>query len=141
MKTSAFQPQSVPTAAAPRPMAEQWMRQIWEVCQRHQPGYYPRFKAWADEYFYLPHRQETRGVGGLFFDRLTVGRDGLFEEMFAFVQDVGEVYGHTYSARMRPCPTPSASSSSSVCAGAATPSSAWPSTGWLAVPAGGPAAA
>ena len=74
--------------------------QIEEVCQRNDRGYYPRFKAWADDYFYLPHRQETRGIGGIFFDRLTVGRDGSFEELFAFVQDVGEVYGRTYSTIM-----------------------------------------
>ena len=83
------------------PQARWFHEQLWEVCQRHRPDYYPRFKAWADEYFYLPHRQETRGVGGLFFDRLTVGRDGFFEELFAFVQDVGELYGRTYSAIMR----------------------------------------
>ncbi|WP_210517942.1 oxygen-dependent coproporphyrinogen oxidase [Hymenobacter terricola] len=75
--------------------------QIEEVCQRHDASYYPRFKAWADDYFYLPHRQETRGVGGIFFDRLTVGRDGSFEELFAFVQDVGEVYGRAYGTIMR----------------------------------------
>jgi len=75
--------------------------QIEEVCQRYDSSYYARFKAWADEYFYLPHRQETRGVGGIFFDRLTVGKDGSFEELFAFVQDVGEVYGRAYSAIMR----------------------------------------
>ena len=72
--------------------------QIEAVCQRHDTSYYARFKKWADEYFYLPHRRETRGVGGLFFDRLTVGHDGSFEELFAFVQDVGEVYGRTYQA-------------------------------------------
>ena len=75
--------------------------QIEQVCQRHDASYYARFKQWADEYFYLPHRQETRGVGGIFFDRLTVDRDGSFEELFAFVQDVGEVYGRAYGTIMR----------------------------------------
>jgi len=75
--------------------------QIRDVCERHHPDYYARFKTWADEYFYVPHRQETRGVGGLFFDRLTVGQDGSFEELFAFVQDVGEVYGRAYQAIIR----------------------------------------
>ena len=75
--------------------------QIEQVCQRNDASYYARFKQWADEYFYLPHRQETRGVGGIFFDRLTVDRDGSFEELFAFVQDVGEVYGRAYSTIMR----------------------------------------
>ena len=75
--------------------------QIRAVCDRHDASYYPRFKQWADEYFYLPHRHETRGVGGIFFDRLTVGRDGSFDELFAFVQDVGEVYGRAYGTIMR----------------------------------------
>ena len=76
-------------------------QQIKQVCDQHHPAYYARFKEWADEYFYLPHRQETRGVGGIFFDRLTVGLDGTFDELFAFVQAVGEVYGRTYCALMR----------------------------------------
>ncbi|PJJ59744.1 oxygen-dependent coproporphyrinogen oxidase [Hymenobacter chitinivorans] len=76
-------------------------QQIREICDRHHPDYYARFKQWADEYFYLPHRQETRGVGGIFFDRLTVGKDGSFEELFAFIQDVGEVYGRAYGTIMR----------------------------------------
>ena len=76
-------------------------QQIAEACQPHNPTYYPRFKQWADEYFYLPHRQETRGVGGIFFDRLVVGKDGSFNELFAFVRAVGEVYGRTYCELLR----------------------------------------
>ena len=79
-----------------------WFHQeIKAVCDAHNPAYYRRFKQWADEYFFLPHRQETRGVGGIFFDRLTVGADGSFEDLFAFVQAVGEVYGRTYNIIMR----------------------------------------
>ncbi|MBD2721052.1 coproporphyrinogen III oxidase [Hymenobacter armeniacus] len=74
--------------------------QIQAVCNRHDAGYYARFKAEADEHFYLPHRGETRGVGGLHFPQLRVGPDGLFEELLAFVQDVGEVYGRTYCTLM-----------------------------------------
>jgi len=77
--------------------ARHFHRRIYEVCQRHNPNYYPQFKRWADDYFYLPHRQETRGVGGIFFDRLTVGEDGSFEALFAFVQDVGNLFGAVYS--------------------------------------------
>ena len=66
-----------------------------DVCARHDPGYYPRFKAWCDEYFYLPHRGETRGVGGLFFDYLgTKGED--LEAVFAFVRDAGEAFLSAY---------------------------------------------
>lgn len=75
--------------------------QIEAVCRQHDATYYQRFKTWADDYFFLPHRQETRGVGGIFFDRLTVGKDGSREQLFAFVQAVGEVYGRTYAELMR----------------------------------------
>ncbi len=54
-----------------------------QICDRHDPGYYPRFKAWCDDYFYIPHRKEARGVGGIFFDDLA----GDLEEVFAFVSD------------------------------------------------------
>lgn len=46
-------------------------RVLKAACDAHDPGYYPRFKAWCDDYFFLKHRSETRGVGGLFFDYLT----------------------------------------------------------------------
>ncbi|WP_281421354.1 oxygen-dependent coproporphyrinogen oxidase [Hymenobacter profundi] len=75
--------------------------QIQAVCQRHEVASYPRFKQWADDYFFLPHRQETRGVGGIFFDRLTVGKDGSADALFAFVQDVGNLFGPTYTELMR----------------------------------------
>jgi len=53
------------------------------VCDRHDVTYYPRFKKWCDEYFYIPHRGEARGVGGIFFDDLA----GDLEKGFAFVAD------------------------------------------------------
>jgi coproporphyrinogen III oxidase len=70
--------------------------QAWKnVCDRHDPTYYPRFKKWCDEYFYLPHRGEMRGVGGIFFDYL---RGELLEEIFAFVQDAGNTVVPAYQA-------------------------------------------
>ncbi|UOG72774.1 oxygen-dependent coproporphyrinogen oxidase [Hymenobacter tibetensis] len=76
-------------------------QQIAEVCAQHGPTYYARFKQWADDYFYITHRQETRGIGGIFFDRLTVGKDGDREALFAFIRAVGEVFGRTYTELMR----------------------------------------
>jgi len=59
------------------------------ACDAHDPRYYPRFKAWADEYFLIRHRGEPRGVGGIFFDDLASGD---WEADFAFVRDVGEAF-------------------------------------------------
>ena len=61
--------------------ARRFHEQLRAVCDRHHPAYYPKFTRWADDYFYLPHRQETRGVGGIFFDRLTVDKDGSLEQL------------------------------------------------------------
>lgn len=58
-------------------------------CDRHDAEYYPRFKAWADEYFYVPHRHRARGVGGIFYDDLNTGD---WEADFAFTQDVGRAF-------------------------------------------------
>ncbi len=58
-------------------------------CDRHDPAFYPRFKKWADEYFYVPHRSRARGVGGIFFDDHTTGD---WEADFAFTQDVGRAF-------------------------------------------------
>ncbi len=66
------------------------------VCQVHNADYYPRFKTWADEYFYLPHRKETRGIGGIFFDRLQEGPSMNKAQRWAFVQDVGRAFVPLY---------------------------------------------
>ena len=55
------------------------------MCDRHNKNYYPKYKKWCDEYFYLPHRRETRGIGGIFFDY----KKDNFEKDFEFVRDVG----------------------------------------------------
>ncbi|WP_343116591.1 oxygen-dependent coproporphyrinogen oxidase [Ostreiculturibacter nitratireducens] len=59
------------------------------ACDAHAPDYYERFKAWADEYFFVPHRGRARGVGGIFFDDLNTGD---WEADFAFTQDVGRAF-------------------------------------------------
>ncbi len=64
------------------------------ACEGHDAAYYPRFKQWADEYFYLPHRAEPRGIGGLFFDYLNSGD---WTRDFAFTREVGESFLKAYA--------------------------------------------
>ena len=93
-------------------------RTIKEACDKHHPEYYPTFKRWCDEYFYLKHRQEARGIGGIFFDyqdargKLYVGPDPRgtaaiysnqvgpitlnWEDLFAFVQSCGRSFLPAY---------------------------------------------
>jgi len=85
--------------------AAQFHRTLRDRCERHDPSFYGRFKHWCDDYFFLPHRGEPRGVGGIFFDYLGAGaevtagqqpaaspssREDDAEAMFAFVRDVGD---------------------------------------------------
>ncbi len=65
------------------------------VCDKHNPDYYSRFKGWADEYFYVKHRKETRGIGGIFFDRLD-RKQGEKSDLFAYVKEVGESFCPIY---------------------------------------------
>ena len=58
------------------------------MCNRHNKNYYKKYKKWCDEYFYLPHRKETRGIGGIFFDY----KKDNFEKDFKFVRDVGVTF-------------------------------------------------
>ncbi|SHJ59718.1 coproporphyrinogen oxidase [Shimia gijangensis] len=60
-----------------------------EHCDRHDAAHYPRLKAWADEYFYIPHRNRARGVGGIFLDDHNTGD---WEADFDFIQDVGKAF-------------------------------------------------
>ena len=58
------------------------------MCDRHNKNYYKKYKKWCDEYFYLPHRNEARGIGGIFFDY----KKKNFEKDFQFVRDVGVTF-------------------------------------------------
>jgi len=68
------------------------------ACDAHDGTYYPKFKKWCDEYFYLPHRGEARGVGGIFYDNLNTGD---WAADFAFTQDVGRAFAEVYPAIVR----------------------------------------
>jgi coproporphyrinogen III oxidase len=70
-----------------------WHRVARAACEPFGDDVYPRYKEWCDRYFYLKHRQETRGVGGLFFDDLNQGG---FERCFEFLQAVGDSYLEAY---------------------------------------------
>jgi len=67
------------------------------ACDAHDPAYYPRFRDWAETYFYIPHRKVGRGAGGIFFDHL----DGDFDANFAFTRDVGEAFLDAYPRIVR----------------------------------------
>ena len=58
------------------------------ACAAHDPTFYPKFSKWAEDYFWLPHRNVARGVGGIFYDHL----EGHFDEHFAFTREVGEAF-------------------------------------------------
>lgn len=64
-----------------------------QACDDHDPRYYPIFKDWADDYFYIPHRNRPRGVGGIFYDYLDTGD---WAEDFTFTQDVGRAFLDIY---------------------------------------------
>ncbi|MDF2438467.1 MAG: coproporphyrinogen oxidase [Bacteroidota bacterium] len=75
-------------------------RALKQACDNHNPTYYTEFKKWADEYFYIPHRKETRGVGGIFFDKLNSASGKSKEELFGFVKEVGNTFAPVYTSLM-----------------------------------------
>jgi len=81
-----------------------WHQTAKNACEPFGEEIYPKYKKWCDEYFYLPHRDETRGVGGLFFDDLNESSfNGGFEQCFAFMQAVGNAYLPAYLPIVQRC--------------------------------------
>jgi len=84
----------------PLPVAEDtadFHARLQAACDSHDPAHYPRFRQWADDYFYIPHRQVHHGVGGIFYDHL----DSDFAANFAFTQDVGRAFLDVYPKIVR----------------------------------------
>ena len=87
-----------PDSTAAREDAVRFHAAFQAACDAHDPAYYAEFKAWCDRYFYLPHRDEPRGLGGIFYDHLE--RQGA-EADFAFTRDVGLAFLDAYPAIVR----------------------------------------
>ncbi len=65
-------------------------KELKKVCNAHSKKYYPKYKKWCDEYFYLPHRKETRGIGGIFFDY----KMDNWKKDFLFIKDIGNTFSY-----------------------------------------------
>jgi coproporphyrinogen III oxidase len=79
-----------------------WFHQtLKDICDKYNPSWYPVWKTWADDYFYLTHRQETRGVGGIFFDRIQVSGEKELEKMLNLTSDLANAYPVIYSRLMK----------------------------------------
>lgn len=77
--------------------ARHFHRTLKAACDKHHPAFHAEFKAWCDRYFFLPHRNEPRGLGGLFFDHLTPEKSGLSaEQLLAFVTEAGDAFLPAY---------------------------------------------
>ncbi len=70
--------------------------ELKKVCDKHHQQYYSKFKKWADDYFFISHRKETRGIGGIFFDKLNEDGEISFEKNLNFWKDVGSAFATVY---------------------------------------------
>jgi coproporphyrinogen III oxidase len=76
--------------------ARYFHQQLKSACNKFDASYYPEFKKWADNYFFIKHRNETRGVGGIFFDNLKADESNSKKDRFEFVKAVGQTFAPTY---------------------------------------------
>lgn len=76
--------------------ARYFHKQLKAHCDAYEASYYDKFKQWADDYFYIPHRKETRGIGGIFFDRLSANEKMPFSKLLSFVEGLGYLFPKIY---------------------------------------------
>lgn len=74
---------------------------IKDICDRYDTTFYPEWKTWADDYFYLPHRHETRGIGGIFFDRIKPASENDFEKMLNLTSELALMFPAIYCRLMK----------------------------------------
>ncbi len=75
-------------------------KQLAFVCNKYNKEFYPKYKAWADDYFYLEHRNETRGIGGIFFDMIQTNTEKEFKDFLNFTIDLANLYPSIYCQLM-----------------------------------------
>lgn len=81
--------------------ARYFHREVKKVCDSFDPAYYPKFKSWADDYFFIRHREETRGIGGIFYDRLSAEDDAHFDQILNFSLGIGNLFPQVYGYFMK----------------------------------------
>ena len=81
--------------------ARAFHKKLKEVCDKYHTSFYPDFKKWADDYFFLDHRNETRGVGGIFFDRQKPGEKINIDQWIQFTTELAQLYSGVYSELMK----------------------------------------
>ena len=74
--------------------ARRFHHNLKSICDKYHKSFYSEFKKWADDYFFISHRNETRGIGGIFFDRLSAPHDK--SDLFDFTRDLGGSFAHIY---------------------------------------------
>lgn len=78
--------------------AKYFHQSLKTVCDLHHPDFYAKFKPWADNYFYIKHREETRGIGGIFYDKVTPENTGVsYDKLFDFSCSLGRIFPKVYT--------------------------------------------
>ena len=82
--------------------AKKFHEVLKSVCDKYDTSFYPDYKKWADDYFYLPHREETRGIGGIFFDHVNEKNKGISKEaLLSFCVELGDTFADLYDYQVK----------------------------------------